>query len=109
MSSAIQPTSSFIPTAVSASLAATGQSDAFTAQAGRPVRVRLSGTWAGTAKVQRSDDGGSNWFDMTVNGSAWASFTANCNEEVDDPSRPDIQYRINFTRSSGTLVFRLGH
>lgn len=109
MSAAINPASAIVPDPITGSLSATNQSAAFTAQSGRPVRVRLSGTWTGTAKVQRSDDGGSNWFDMTVNALAWASFTGNVNEEIDDPSRAGIQYRIDFTRNSGTLVFRLGH
>ncbi len=109
MSATIDPGAAYAPSAVTASLSATANGDAFTAQAGRPVRLRISGTWTGTAKVQRSDDGGSNWYDMTVNGAAWASFTANCNEEVDDPATGGIQYRLAFTRSTGTLDYRLGH
>lgn len=109
MSAAIHPASANLPDPVANSLAQSGESAAFTAQAGRPVRVRLSGTWTGTAKVQRSDDDGQNWFDLTVNGAAWASFTGNVNEEIDDPSRAGIQYRVHFTRNSGTLAYRLGH
>lgn len=93
---------------VSGSLAATGQSAVFTPSPGRPVRLRLSGTWVGTAKVQRKDRGDATWRDMTAGGAAWASFTANCNEDVDEASE-DAQYRVDFTRTSGTLEYRLGH
>ena len=71
MSATIDPGAAYAPSAVTASLSATANGDAFTAQAGRPV--------------------------------------ANCNEEVDDPATGGIQYRLAFTRSTGTLDYRLGH
>lgn len=99
----------FTGNAKAGSLSSTTQGDVFEAQPGQLVYVSLSGTWAGTAKVQRSYDGGATWYDMTVGGSAWASFTANCDEAVDETTRFGIQYRIDFTRTSGTLNYRLGH
>lgn len=71
--------------------------------------MRLSGTWTGTAKVQRSRDAGATWADMTVVGSPWAVFTGNCDEAVDEAGHGDFRYRIDFVRTSGTLDYVLGH
>ena len=95
--------------AVSGSLASSTQSSTFQTEGPGLVSVALSGTWVGTAKVQRSYDRGTTWRDMTVGGSTWASFTANCDEPVDEAARAGIQYRIDFTRTSGTLVYSLGN
>lgn len=81
----------------------------FTPEPGRDVYLRLLGVWAGTAKVQRSRDGGATWADMTVAGSPWAVFTANCDEAVDTAGHGGFRYRIDFVRASGTLDYVLGH
>ena len=90
-------------------LAASGAGASFNPNEGRAIRLRARGTWAGTIKVQRSDDGGTSWDDLTVAGSAWAQFTANCNEEVAVDTSPAALYRLYFTRTSGTVSYRLGH
>ena len=98
-----------IPTAFSGSLSASGTAGSFSPQAGRPVYLTLTGTWAGTVQVEITRDGGTTWAPMTALGAAWARFTGNCDEMVDDPSTNAVTYRINFTRTSGTLTYRLGH
>lgn len=86
-----------------------GQSEPFIAQAGRPVAVSLSGTWAGTVKVLKSRDGGASFNPITAAGGAWAVFTGNCDEEFDEPSSDGIQYRLDIDLTSGNVNFRLGH
>jgi len=95
--------------AVTDSLSATGAGTTFYGVQGRAVFLSITGTWAGTVKVQRSHDGGTTWSDMTAGGSAWASFTANCDEIVDEAAHSGLRYRVYFTRTSGTAVCRLGH
>lgn len=109
MSVTIPPGAPYRGANITGSLSVSGQSAVFTPQAGREVYVRLSGTWTGTAKVQRSRDAGATWADMTVAGTPWAVFTANCDEAVDDPGHGDFRYRIDFVRTSGTLDYVLGH
>ena len=95
--------------AASDSLSATGAGSTFQAKAEEPVFLTITGTWVGTVKVQRSHDGGATWNDMTAGGAAWASFTANCDEIVDEAAHSGLRYRAYFTRTSGTAVCRLGH
>ncbi len=66
--------------------------------------LTISGTWVGSFVVERSFDGGSTWFACTNNFAAVAP-TANGSEVLIEP-RPNTRYRINFTRTSGTLAFR---
>lgn len=64
---------------------------------GRSVDISLSGTWVGTVKLQRYMAG--DWRDT---GDTW---TANV-EAVADSAR-FTQWRLDFTRTSGTLVYEL--
>lgn len=95
--------------AESQSLSVTGEGNVFVPDVGRPLRCTISGTWAGSVKVQRSYDRGTTWNDMTLAGSPDAVFTGNCDELIDVPMHGSVQYRPHFTRTSGTAVVELGH
>lgn len=62
---------------------------------GRKIDVILTGTWTGTVTVERRT-GASTWLDI---GESW---TANDSYVIDGATPGD--YRLNFSRSSGTLV-----
>jgi len=90
---------------VSGDLAATGNSDS--AVFAGHFNVTLTGTWTGTALLQRSFDTGSTWSTASVDGAGTnASYTGNVSVVAFEPER-NVLYRINFTRSSGTLTVRL--
>ena len=93
------------PVPVTGTLAATGRSTAFTPDPGRDFNATLSGTWVGTVTLDRSFDNGSTWSPCTNLGAA-LSFTANLTEIVREPEG-GVQYSFNFTRTSGSLVYRL--
>jgi len=67
----------------------------------KAVTVSLSGTWTGTVVGQRSLDDGVTWGD--VSGASW---TANVETQFQIGVRPVI-FRLDFTRSSGTLVYAI--
>lgn len=80
--------------AVQGTLAATGQT---AGELGSKIDISISGTWAGTAKLQRYMSGG--WQDT---GDSW---TANVQATVDGAA--PLQYRLDWTRVSGDLVYHL--
>lgn len=96
-----------LPSPVSGSLAASGQSATLDPVQGVPVWLTLSGTWTGTVQLQRSVDAGATWQDLTLGGAAWARFTANACEPVHVESEGEARLRLDFTRTSGTLTYRL--
>lgn len=100
-----------IPPPVEGNFAATGVSEVFDPLPGVPVRCRLVGNgFTGTVTVERTDDKGSSWQPMTAAGAAWASFTDDCNEEVDEPVADNVQYRLNCSAlTAGDVDYRLGH
>lgn len=62
--------------------------------------VSLSGTWAGTVKLQRSFDAGSTWLVVS-------SHTADVESVVHQPET-DVQYRFECTAyTSGSCVYRI--
>lgn len=61
--------------------------------------ISFSGTWTGTAALQRSFDGGTSW--LTV-----YSTTSNA-EQIGEEVEEQVLYRVGFTRSSGTLAYRI--
>ncbi len=62
----------------------------------------LSGTWGGTVDLERSFDFGTTWVIVT-------SYTANTQQQVDEPE-DGIHYRWNCsTHDSGTVVHRLSN
>lgn len=74
---------------------------------GRPINLTLSGTWSGTVVVQRSVNGGLTKQGLTVGGSPWASYTANCNEPVWTETEAGVTFYLVITRQSGTINFRV--
>ena len=86
---------------------ASGNSDTFTPATGKPFWLRLSGTWAGTAKVRRSTDG-VNFFDLTTgNGTVKAQYTGAVNAAVGVETCEGAQYRLEFTITSGTVNYEV--
>ena len=82
---------------LSGTLSATGQSS--TAPVKGKYNLSLSGTWTGTAKLQRSFDNGSTWVDVY-------STTSNI-EQLGEEIEEQIVYRVDFARSTGALVYRV--
>lgn len=80
---------------VTGTLSATGQTAACH---GRKIDIILTGTWVGTVALQRKVDA-STWLDC---GEAW---TANDAYVVDGVTPGD--YRLDWTRTSGSLVYNL--
>lgn len=94
----------------SGSLSATGAGDVFTA-AGTSAglsrfNVTLSGTWVGSAALERSFDG-TTWYPVTRSDFTAAVFTEACSLVIEEPEA-GTRYRVNFTRTSGTLAYRFG-
>lgn len=79
---------------VTGTLSASGQTAACH---GRRLDILLSGTWVGTVKLQRYTQGA--WVDTTD------SWTANDFIVVDGATPAD--YRLDFTRSSGSVVYEM--
>lgn len=73
----------------------------------RPVVLALSGTWTGSVKVLRSTDNGATKLPLTVGGTPWATFSANCCEAVWEESANGVQLFLDVTLSAGTLTYRL--
>lgn len=95
-------------TAVTGSLSATGNSAAFTPDLGRPIWVRLSGTWAGTVQLKRSTDGGTTWYPITTgSGTVKGVWTGNVNAPITEETCDGATYRLEFTRTSGTLDYEV--
>lgn len=68
----------------------------------RPFNLSVSGTWAGTATLQRSFDAGSTWVDVD-------SYTANT-EKLIDTTEAGVLWRLGVKTggyTSGTAVCRL--
>jgi len=80
-------------------LAATGPGTAITVQNGW---LQLTGTWVGTVNLQTGPNPDGSWSNMTdATGNAIA-LTTNANCPIDDAM--PMSMRVNFTRTSGTLV-----
>lgn len=94
---------------VTGTLAATGDTSAtpFQPAAGRPFNLELTGTWAGTAVLKRKLAGESTFKALTVGGSAWGSYTGNVSEQAWEESEAGAQFMIDWTRTSGSLVYRI--
>lgn len=80
--------------AVQGTLSASNQT---AAELGSKLDISLSGTWTGTVKLQRFMSGA--WQDT---GDSW---TANAQVVVEGAS--PLQYRLDWTRTSGDLVYHL--
>lgn len=95
-------------TALDDTLSATGQSDAFVPELGRPIVLTLSGSWEGTVRLLRSTDEGATCLPLTYsNGMPKAVWTGNMNAPVVEETVAGASYYLDFVRTSGTLSFRL--
>ena len=74
---------------------------------GRAVMLLLTGTWTGTVKVVRSVDGGTTRQPLTINGTTWGQFTANCCEAVWDESEIAARFYLDITLASGNVNYRV--
>jgi len=63
--------------------------------------LSLYGTWVGSMQLQRSFNRGVTWLDVG------SPYTANVETTFFEPEG-GVNYRFNFTRTSGTINFRLG-
>lgn len=93
-------------TPVTLNLAATGRSASFAPKGGRGINLTLSGTWTGTAALERSFDAGSTWAPCTIGGRA-LSWSAGISEPVWEEPEAGVLLSINFARTSGTLTGRI--
>lgn len=75
---------------------------------GRAVILALSGIWTGRVQVLRSTDGGVTCLPLTIGGSVWARFTANCCEAVWEESDAAARLYLDIAVTSGTLTYRVG-
>lgn len=101
----------FANTVITATLAATGDTSAtpFAPVKDRPFNLRISGTWVGTAVLKRKLPGEASYAAVTAAGAAAGSYTANMNEAAPVTPREDGElYIIDWTRTSGSLVYRFG-
>ena len=74
---------------------------------GRAIMLLLTGTWTGTVKVLRSVDGGTTKQPLTINGTTWGQFTANCCEAVWDESENGARFFLDITLASGNVTYRV--
>lgn len=72
-----------------------------------PIHLQLSGTWTGSAALQRSVDGGATRQGLTIGGAPWAQFTANANEAVWQEGESGATFYLAITIASGTLTYRV--
>lgn len=80
----------------------------FVPELGRAVWVTLSGTWAGTAAVRRSTDGGATKLALTfIDGSPKAAWSGNVNAAIGEESVAGAQLFLDIALTSGTLTYRV--
>lgn len=89
-------------TAVSATLGP------FVPDLARPVRLVLSGTWAGSVQLLRSRDGGTTKLGLTYSdGSAAGIWSGNLNAAVAEETVAGATFYLQATLSAGTLNYVL--
>lgn len=89
---------------------ANGVSQTFNPPSGYPFRafnVTISGTFVATVKLERSFNQGATWHGLTAAGTPIYVWTAPGSESVEE-NESGVQYRLNCTWTSGTVVYRLG-
>ena len=79
----------------------------FIPQLGRPINLSLSGDWGGTVQLLRSTNDGVNKLPLTVGGMPWGLFYGNANEPVWQETEAGSSFYLSFTRTSGTLNYRI--
>ncbi len=94
-------------TALAGATSVSGSFGPFAPDLGRTIWISLSGTWAGTAQVLRSIDGGTTKLPLTLGGQAWASFSAGAQEPIGEESVAGVTYWLAVALTSGTLAYRV--
>jgi hypothetical protein len=94
-------------TPLSGTAAATSVVGPYQPAIGRAVMLMLTGTWVGIVKVLRSVDGGTTKQPLTINGTAWGQFTANCCEAMWDESESAARFYLDITLASGSVTYRV--
>lgn len=94
-------------TALAGSTAASLIAGPFQPTTDRATMLTLSGTWAGTVRLLRSIDGGATKPPVTVAGSSWGQYSANCCEAVWDEPEAGAALYLDIALTSGTLTYRL--
>lgn len=94
---------------VEGTLSATGDTSAtpFTAVPGRAINLQFSGTWGGTVVLKRKLPGQASYSAITLGASAYGSYTTNINEPVWEEPEAGTLFILDFTRTSGTLGYRI--
>lgn len=94
-------------TAVASTFTATGASASFAPISRRGFNVSLWGTFVGTARLERSFDGGTTWLPLTAAGIALYTWTAPASEIAEEPET-GVLYRLACTAyTSGTINYRV--
>lgn len=86
---------------VTGAAAVSGQSATIVSNKGTSFNLSLFGTWTGSVQVQRSFDAGVTWLDRG------AAHTINVESVIEEPER-GVSYRLDITRTTGTIDYRLG-
>ncbi len=107
MTLARSPDSYVVADPISGTTAASIQTAAFNPVEGVPIILTLSGTWTGSVAVERSTDGGVTYQGLTELGAAYGVFTGNCQEPIGEESEGEARWRLNITRATGTVGYRL--
>lgn len=89
----------------SGSLAATGSTEAFYIAA--PFNFTLSGTWGGSVALEASTDGGTTWVNCVMPDGSASAFTINGFYAVPNVWQQGVQFRLTFTRTSGTVDWKV--
>lgn len=99
------PASTAEPLAGDAS--ASGIVGPFVPEPGRPIWIRLEGSWSGVVQLRRSTDGGTTHAALTAAGGAWGRFTANACEAPVVETEAGVSYVLDVALLSGTLRYRV--
>ena len=89
----------------SGSLAATGSTEAFYIAA--PFNITVSGTWVGSWALEVSTDGGVTWVNAVLSDGSNNAWTSNGFWAIPNVWQKGALFRITFTRTSGTLNWRV--
>lgn len=89
----------------SGSLAATGSTDAFSIA--RPFNITVSGTWVGSWALEVSTDGGVTWVNAVLSDGSNNAWTSNGFWAIPNVWQRGVRFRLTFTRTSGTLEWRI--
>jgi len=93
-------------TAVTGTCTSTTNSSAFTPIPNRGINVTLSGTFVANEVLQRSFDGGTTWFPITIGGQS-ILYNTPVSELAWSEPESGVQIRLACTWTSGTVTYRI--